>query len=113
MPKLFTVNPGLISSTVSRPPNPVKSAQIVLKGNDLFVEWVFNDISQPGITKINFNQVGGASLEFLVSNYMRSFKVPYNKFALFTPGHINVQLAQAFSRDESAYSRTSLFSAPT
>ena len=112
MTKIYTVNPGIIGSIVSRPPNPVKNAEIVLKGNDLYVEWVFNDVAQPGITQIIFNQVGGAEVNFLISNYMKSFKVPYEKFAMFTAGHINVQISQAFSRDESAYSKTSSFSAP-
>lgn len=79
----------------------------------MFVEWVFDDVSQPGITQLIFSQAGGALVKFCFSNYMKSFRVPYERFAMFSAGRINVEIAQAFSTDESAYSRTSSFSAPT
>ena len=113
MRKVYTVHPGFIGSIVSRPPKPVKNVKINLRGNDLYVEWEHNDVRQPAITQLIFNQEGGASVKILASNYMKDFKVPYGQFSLFTPGAVNVQISQAFSNTESANSRTSSFSAPS
>lgn len=50
---IYTVNPGFIGKIVSRTPNPVKSAELVFKGNELEAKWTTNDV-QPCITKLIF-----------------------------------------------------------
>lgn len=107
----YTIAPGFIGQIVSRPPTPLSNASINLINNDLWVNWTYSDVTQPALTLITFSQ-GGYSVQFLLSNYETSFKVPYDKFWAFNVGPTDVQISQAFSSNESGNSRTSDFSAP-
>lgn len=107
----YTIAPGFIGQIVSRPPTPLSNASINLINNDLWVNWTYSDVKQPALTLIIFSQ-GGFSVQFLLSNYETSFKMPYEKFWAFNVGPTDVQITQAFSSNESGNSRTSDFSAP-
>jgi hypothetical protein len=83
-----------------------------LINNDLWVNWTHSDTCQPALTQITFTQDSGKSIQFLLSNYESTFKVPFREFTAFNVGTTNVQIVQAFSLSESAIARTSDFSAP-
>ncbi len=110
--QVYTVNPSFIGTLISRAPNPIQNASLVLRGNDLWVEWSYNDVTQPCITQLIFSQSSGNNVTYILSNYQEQFQVPYTDFAFFNAGMVNLQITEAFSSTESANSRTSAYSAP-
>jgi hypothetical protein len=74
----YKVDPSFIGAIVSRPPNPIHKTNLIIKNNDLYVEWANDDISEAAITLLVFTQdTSGNRVEFFLSNYNKRFKIPY------------------------------------
>ena len=78
--------------------------------NDLYVRW---DSESP-LTKVTFEQSSliPRTNEYYLSNYHRSFKVPFVDFRFFREELTTVSISHADSDDGTIYGRNSPFSEP-
>ena len=88
---------------------PSRNFKIDLKDNKLLLLW--DEDNKTVIDKLTFTQ-GTAMREYILSNFVSTFEVPYQDFTSFKAGEVTVKLASATSKTSSLASRKSQYSNP-